>query len=322
MDKQYFQELLAKYENNQLNDDEKKIVDAWYDSFENSEPVSPLQNQATKQNLYRSLQNQLHLHIANSQVKIKKMRWPYAVAASLLVALSFALVFRSFRLSNPVASNTVGNLYKITTHAGELKKIVLPDSSTIWINACSQLSFNAKTFAEKRDIFLNDGEAFFKVTKNPKSPFRVHTSTITTQVFGTSFNVRAYRELTYAAVYVKTGRVGVTHRANPTGVMLTANQFTIYDKTLKTLTSNASGGFNADSWITGTIAIKNASFHELAMILYNHYNIRFSSRDSKVLKYNYTITIFPNTSLDRTLKLLCAIHHNHYRRNQNEVIIY
>lgn len=43
-----------------------------------------------------------------------------------------------------------------------------------------------------------DGEAYFEVAHNEKSPFVVHTSTLDVEVLGTKFNVEAYSARKYS----------------------------------------------------------------------------------------------------------------------------
>ena len=60
-------------------------------------------------------------------------------------------------------------------------KIILSDSSVVYLGAGSRLKYPERFSSNKREIILY-GEAFFEVTKNPKKPFIIHTGTVRTQV--------------------------------------------------------------------------------------------------------------------------------------------
>lgn len=70
-------------------------------------------------------------------------------------------------------------------------KIVLSDGTQVWLNASSVLHFPFTFPGGTREVYLK-GEAFFKVAKNAKKPFIVHTDQTDIRVLGTSFNINTY----------------------------------------------------------------------------------------------------------------------------------
>ena len=68
--------------------------------------------------------------------------------------------------------------------------VMLPDSSEVWLNAASQIRYH-KSFLNNREIFLEKGEAFFKVKKAQGAPFRVYFRESRIEVTGTEFNIKA-----------------------------------------------------------------------------------------------------------------------------------
>jgi ferric-dicitrate binding protein FerR (iron transport regulator) len=87
--------------------------------------------------------------------------------------------------------------------------ILLADGSSVFLQANSQLSYPRKFKNEKREVYLS-GEAFFEVAKNANQPFIVYTNELTTEVLGTSFNVKAYQKDQKITVEVHTGKVLVS----------------------------------------------------------------------------------------------------------------
>ncbi|MCF2489713.1 FecR family protein [Dyadobacter sp. CY347] len=104
------------------------------------------------------------------------------------------------------------NWIEATNNKATTKYITLPDGSSVRLSPESKLSYPATFVQHEREVLLN-GEAFFNVTKNPESPFKVYTSDVVTTVLGTSFTVKAFDGDKDVRVVVKTGRVTVAANA-------------------------------------------------------------------------------------------------------------
>lgn len=74
---------------------------------------------------------------------------------------------------------------------GSHTRTVLPDGSSVWLNAGSKIIYANHFDGNIREVTLQ-GEAFFDVVKQPQRPFVVHTSGIDIKVLGTAFNVKSY----------------------------------------------------------------------------------------------------------------------------------
>jgi transmembrane sensor len=126
----------------------------------------------------------------------------YALAASILVALVVGLWAHSLR-----------DTY--STDVGEQRSIVLSDGSTIELNSRSRV--RVRFSAAQRDVDLLEGQALFRVAKNPDRPFLVHSDTTRVRAVGTQFDV--YRKSGGSIVTVIEGRVavlaGVSRPAQP-----------------------------------------------------------------------------------------------------------
>lgn len=88
---------------------------------------------------------------------------------------------------SPVLYNT------INTARGNLYKLVLSDSSRVWLNSASSLRFPAVFSGTERSVELA-GEAYFEVARNKTMPFRVKVNGMEVEVLGTRFNVNAYTD--------------------------------------------------------------------------------------------------------------------------------
>jgi transmembrane sensor len=94
------------------------------------------------------------------------------------------------------------------TAVGEQRSITLEDGSVVELNSQSRLRAHFK--AHLRAIELLEGEAIFRVSKDPTRPFRVRTGATDIVAVGTAFNVKASDSRT--VVTVLEGRVRVNPR--------------------------------------------------------------------------------------------------------------
>ncbi|MBX3255141.1 MAG: FecR domain-containing protein [Chitinophagaceae bacterium] len=86
-----------------------------------------------------------------------------------------------------VAYNTV------TTPRGGQYKVILPDGTTVWLNAASSITYPVGFTGDERKVAIT-GEAYFEVAKDAVRPFRVGLKDMTIEVLGTHFNIMGYED--------------------------------------------------------------------------------------------------------------------------------
>lgn len=126
------------------------------------------------------------------------------------------VVDSSFRIVNAdhmliYNENTVGRETEYNTVSipvGAEYNVRLPDGTTVYLNAGSELRFPVVFSENTREVYL-DGEAYFEVAKDSVKPFKVHTTDMIAVVFGTSFNVRSYADQNYVATTLEEGHLKV-----------------------------------------------------------------------------------------------------------------
>jgi hypothetical protein len=110
------------------------------------------------------------------------------------------------------------------------RKVTLPDQSSMSVKANSKLAY-AEDFTHERVILLTDGEARFKVSKQPnKAPFTVKTSGVSVVATGTDFNVKAYETANYVLVSLYEGGLNVTCGSADRLYKMVGGQELFYDK--------------------------------------------------------------------------------------------
>lgn len=151
-----------------------------------------------------------------------------------------------------------------STTIAEQQTIVLPDNSSVKLNALSSLSYNPIKWDISRKLDLK-GEAFFTVSKGQK--FSVETEVGTVTVYGTQFNVKQRDGLFEVICYE--GLVGVTYNKQETKLN-PGDRFLILDgKIIDTEKEYQS----QPSWITGTSSFKSLPYYNVLREFERQYNV-------------------------------------------------
>jgi len=109
----------------------------------------------------------------------------------------------------PITGALTEKIYTAWTDNGNMYMINLPDGTTVWLNAGSQLDFPAKFTGEHRLVSLK-GEAFFKVAKNKSLPFILESKGQRIEVLGTKFNINGYPDERTTTTTLVEGSVNIT----------------------------------------------------------------------------------------------------------------
>lgn len=276
------EELLAKYFSGQCNAEEKARVQAylssqdahtsklmettWSDMVQNPPPRNAERERSGYEKISKAM--------TGAPSRTLKFPTSYRVAASLILVATFTFLFYRYG-EDMMATFSKVEQVAVGTEPGMQKQVVLPDGSTVWLNASSRLSFPAR-FGNTREVSL-EGEAFFKVKPDKKKPFIIRTGNFFTTVLGTSFNIKAYTGDKQIRVSVATGKVAVSvtdtvlHKTHSLATLVRDQQITYFPETNSFRTENVlPDHFNG--WINGQLVFKRTDVMEVASTLSRWYN--------------------------------------------------
>ena len=115
----------------------------------------------------------------------------YAAVLLIVLGLSWGIWKTA---TTPADKDIVANIEQqyneIDVPYGSKTKVILPDSSTIWLNAGARLKYPMVFNDNQRHVYL-DGEGFFEVVTDRRHPFIVFCDGLSITVHGTKFNVMA-----------------------------------------------------------------------------------------------------------------------------------
>jgi len=316
MDLQKFKSLLGRYAQDEANETEKALVDAWYKSYqaEESKPLDDTENERVRALL------QKNLRAVTGEQHIGKVRHVFLYRAAASIALLCAVGIFYYIYHQRTAVIEEDPYHPVATSTGVVRRIALPDSSVVWLNAASRIRVQSAFHGSQREVYLDEGEAFFEIQKNPEKPFIVHTGTLDIRVLGTSFNIRSYEAAPEVKVTVSTGRVFVKDRDKSLAV-LTPNQQLTFDRHSKTWAQRDVDATQERAWQDGDSYLEQASFDELALIFHNTYGLNLKAGNPAIKGYQFTLRMHNNVPVDQMLNLINSIHNTSYRKEGNDIIL-
>lgn len=270
--------LFFNYSRDKLTDEEKTIVDLWYEEKAATDKINVSDEKIDE------LGNKLWLEFMESQKRVtlrnqhRKIFGYTGIVATIALLIISILKFSQSNNSIEYNLNTVAktNISTQVVAGSNMKKVTLSDGSTIHMNMGTTISMHKGKFnSYQREIWLDEGEAFFDIVKDPNRPFIVHTPDgLSTRVLGTSFNIRAYRELGEQIVSVKTGTVQVNSKSEDGGIVLEKNFRLSFNPKTNIIKTETTSGDDASAWRTGRIVLEHANVKELAFRLKQYYGVK------------------------------------------------
>lgn len=181
-------------------------------------------------------------------------------------------VFDNLEPSAQIGYNT------ISTPRGGKYKIILPDSSEVWLNASSSITYPTSFPHTDLRLVKLKGEAYFEVHKRTLrggkiQPFTVSTQNQEVRVLGTHFNVNAYPDEPAVRTTLLEGSVQLNGNT-----VLRPNQQGITENGLTTVHLVNAQDFI--DWKTGEFSLKNTDFRTIMRKISRWYDVEVVYDDS------------------------------------------
>ena len=248
------------------------------------------------------------------------------VAAILIVpfvGLSGFLLLKTVKDKQPVVvqvSAVVPSAQEYITPAGMRSKVLLPDSSEVWLNASSRLTVQAGFGAQTRQVELV-GEAYFKVAQNKKSPFVVSTSEMDIKALGTAFNVSAYSGSSMHQTVLVEGKVEVATKMGERINMRPDQLIELNkDEGVVAVQSNVNTELYT-AWTNGILIFQKTPMEDVISTLERWFNITIELRDPVLKSYRYTGT-FDNRSLEQIMSYISLSSDINYKIDKDHITLH
>jgi transmembrane sensor len=221
---------------------------------------------------------------------------------------------------------------EVNTGEGTIR-IHLADCTVVYLEKNSRLRYKeAYAGAPSRDVFLT-GKAFFKVAKNPRQPFLVHTNEVVTKVLGTSFSVEAFNNQKNITVAVTSGKVSVFSpkkvnvasddvKSEVDGVVLLPNQQVVYQRDQESFekTLIETPAVLLPTLTTSSFNFENTALPEVFHVLEDAYGVEIIF-DEKAMKTCFITAPLGSEPLFEKLRIICRTIGANYEIIDTKVVI-
>jgi ferric-dicitrate binding protein FerR (iron transport regulator) len=311
------QELLFRYLQGVATDEEKIAVVDWLD--ESPENFKELQIVRRLHDMHIWQESELQSDTKNRPSQRKFFLFKrisielVKIAAVFVVVLLTLQVFFKQNHSNPDFKPQT-----VFVPAGQRAIITLSDGTEVWLNANTRFTFPDRFTEENRKVSLN-GEGYFKVTKDPKRPFLVHTDQYIVKVWGTSFNLMAYSGSKLFETSLLEGTVEVLNPGADKGIIMKPNQ-RIYLENNELVLSKIQH-YNHFLWKEGLISFDNESFPEMVKKLELYFDLKIEVKNEMINRYHCTGKFRTKDGIEHILKVLQLSNRFNFRIDEKQNVI-
>ena len=215
----------------------------------------------------------------------------------------------------PITGEIASNI--ITTPKGGQYHVVLPDGSSVWLDAASSITYPPEFTGNKRQVQLI-GEAYFEVSKDPTKPFCVNVDNKQQiEVLGTHFNVQAYPDDHDIKTTLLEGSVKLQYRNKE--AILMPGQMAVNDPGLSLLIKQADV-YEVMAWKNNMFVFNNENIKSIMKRLARWYDVDVVF-EGAMDKVNFFGNYSRSKSLSNLLRDIELIDKVHFKVKGRRVIV-
>lgn len=250
----------------------------------------------------------------NLRFLFAKLEW-LKIASVVVFTLGISYLYQQYN-----SRNLQPKMSLISVPAGQRVSLLLPDGTSVWLNANSTMQYPASFDSKQRTVILR-GEAFFDVAKDKKHPFVVQTENYAIEVLGTTFNVNAYPDKDDFETALMQGSVNISSIINPSRKITLAPKQKVYLNKGELTVANIND-YDHYLWRNGLICFRDQPFADIMREFEKCYGIDIVINNKKVEEYYYTGKFRQTDGVDYALRILQGDLHFHYKKDNDNQIIY
>ena len=321
MDQKGFEQLINRCLSGQATKEELALVEKWLDRRGEKDPFKALSADEKEETRIRILKR-LSSRMMGSDPTLRKEKSgvnaiTYRVAAAIL---PLALLTYSLLKSSDTPQRKEIAIIQSVSSAADGKKIILSDSSIVWLKGSSSIQYPEKFEGKYRNVKLT-GEALFEVSRDQEHPFVIECGGLTAKVLGTSFNIKSNE--THIEVLVLTGKVALSSKGNSKSLIVHPNEKAVYHAAQDQIAKVVAKENEKSAKTSGTqysMRFNATPMKEIIRRIEGKFEVRVSLNDERL--NNCTITAdFTDQSLERTLSMIAQTLEIEYEINNGHVTL-
>ncbi|MEP6674344.1 MAG: FecR family protein [Ferruginibacter sp.] len=335
------QRLSAILVNDRMLQRQYEMLQHWWSSRQEEQASDTERSKITRILQLAEIDKAVNIENGSTPIyPLKKKRFRWYMAAAILLLVSFTSYQWLFK-SNPRAAK------EILAQKGSKTRTILPDGSTVMLNAGSRIVYEQNFTDTLREVTLY-GEGYFDVVKKTNCPFIVHAGNFNIRVLGTAFNVKSYAEDSNMETTLIRGLVQITRnddtkqhpiylhplekvilpviaasapqqsntaKKSITGTLpFTPDNITPLDASLKETERIET------AWIYNRLQFRGDDFITLARKLERWYNVVVHFEDERVKQLTFNGSL-ENETVEQAFEALHTATSFNYTIKQNEIFI-
>lgn len=231
-----------------------------------------------------------------------------SIAAAAIAAIAFIpwLTLKVIDESREVRQYEAMSYNEVSTHDGETKDIILPDGTSVKLNAGSVILYPEHFSPSERSVYIS-GEAVFRVVHNPEVPFIVATSDMDITVHGTTFNVKSYPGDRNASATLCEGSISAYIKNEGKTLLMTPDQKISYDRTSGSSILSRVNSKEETAWESGDLCFRSESIHDILKTIERMYGINAYVTSGRYDGVILTAKFLHGESLQQMLTAICRL---------------
>lgn len=191
------------------------------------------------------------------------LRYAAAIVGVMVLAAGLAYWFR----------NKAEELVVASAAHGQVREMLLPDGTKVWLNQSSVLKYPRAFEGKERHVYL-DGEAYFEVARNHEKPFMVKSPSMDVRVLGTSFNIKCRPDNSFAETTLIEGEVEVKDKSDKGRITLLPGQKAVLNRVTGRMQVKQVDPKMEIVWHNDLIPFEKSSIFQIAAALERFYGVK------------------------------------------------
>ena len=270
------EDIIIRYLENRCSEEDFVLINEWMkESDENAGELFRMEEiyqlgkfPFEEENLVVRAERRLGRRLENQKkqevFKLRSvLRYAAAIVGVMVLAAGLAYWFR----------NKAEELVVASAAHGQVREMLLPDGTKVWLNQSSVLKYPRAFEGKERHVYL-DGEAYFEVARNHEKPFMVKSPAMDVRVLGTSFNIKCRPDNSFAETTLIEGEVEVKDKSDKGRITLLPGQKAVLNRVTGRMQVKQVDPKMEIVWHNDLIPFEKSSIFQIAAALERFYGVK------------------------------------------------
>jgi transmembrane sensor len=324
------QTIITKFLQKEASDEELDVLKKWIeedhenllqfekinDTFQSLVTVTKF-NAGKTDNAWRNLAERIEEDERTTIISIPSHYpiWLKVAASLTFLAVSY-FIFTSVTSTN---QNLVQTQTLVQNSKGNKTRLLLPDSSIVYLNANSTLKYSDDFGKTSRTVKLQ-GEGFFDIRKG-KHDFIVTTQNLSIQVKGTKFNVTSADVDGTEKTTLEEGHVMLQVKGKKGMYSMKPGDQIMFNAQSKKVVLKKVNPQHYSAWKEDQLRFENTPLRDIVLKLENRYKVNITI-DSVLARKEWITMTIENENIEEVLELIKLSSRLEYKITAKEIIIF